>query len=147
VIDASADFLAGTKRILGVPLLYFFMTILFLIFWLTAMISVASIGNITGSNSTFPQMITVDETDPKVERTKTILFWYMIFGVLWVTAFLRAQSTFITMVSACTYYFNSSKDAPEDKQEGEAEVGLAFKFAYMYHIGSLAMGSFIIAMI
>ena len=54
VIDASADFLAGTKRILGVPLLYFFITILFLVFWLTAVISVHSIGNITGSNSLFP---------------------------------------------------------------------------------------------
>ena len=90
MIDASADFLAGTKRILGVPLMFFFITILFLIFWLTAVISVASIGNITGSNAVFPQMRSVDETDPKLEKNKTILFWYLIFGVLWVSAFLRA---------------------------------------------------------
>jgi succinate-acetate transporter protein len=55
VIDASADFMAGTKRILGVPLLYFFITVLFLAFSLTAFISVHSIGEIEGNNGVFPQ--------------------------------------------------------------------------------------------
>ena len=114
VIDASADFLAGTKRILGVPLLFFFITILFLIFWLTAIISVHSIGEIVGNNNVFPQYRSCSATGEeaeKVSRNKTILFWYMIFGVLWVTAFLRAQSSFITMVAASTYYFNSNPRA------------------------------------
>jgi hypothetical protein len=75
------------------------------------------------------------------------MFWYMLFGVLWVTAFLRAQSSFITMVSASTYYFDSSMTKPEGEQEGEADVSLAFKFTFMYHSGSLAVGSFIIALI
>jgi len=46
------------------------------------------------------------------------------------------------MVSATTYYFDSNK-----KRDGKAEVGLGFKFTYMYHAGSLAFGSFIIALI
>jgi len=45
-------------------------------------------------------------------------------------------------VSAASYYFdsNSSKD-------GSASVGKGFKFAYLNHMGSLALGSFIIGLI
>tara|TARA_B110000285_G_C15072796_1_gene588963 strand:- start:143 stop:871 length:729 start_codon:yes stop_codon:yes gene_type:complete len=46
------------------------------------------------------------------------------------------------MVAASTYYFDSS---PE--KEGDAEVMTGIKMAYFNHFGSLAIGSFIIAVI
>jgi choline transporter-like protein 2/4/5 len=46
------------------------------------------------------------------------------------------------MVSASTYYFDSNAE-----KDGYADVGLGIKFAFVYHAGSLAMGSFIIAVI
>lgn len=46
------------------------------------------------------------------------------------------------MVSASTYYFNSSAE-----KEGEADVSLGIHFACVKNVGSLAMGSFIIALI
>jgi hypothetical protein len=67
---------------------------------------------------------------------------YMFFGILWICQFLKAKTQFITMVSASTYYFNSDKET-----EGHAELDLAVTFTYKYHIGSLAFGSFIIALI
>jgi hypothetical protein len=67
---------------------------------------------------------------------------FMIFGLFWIISFINAKTSFIAMVSASTYYFNSSKDI-----DGEAEVGLGFKFAYLYHVGTLAFGSFIIAIV
>jgi choline transporter-like protein 2/4/5 len=70
------------------------------------------------------------------------MFAFMLFGILWILAFIRAKSSFITMVAATTYYFDSNKE-----YDGHANVTLGFKFAYMYHAGSLAFGSFIIAII
>ena len=67
---------------------------------------------------------------------------FMFFGLLWIFAFIQAKTSFITMVSASTYYFSSG---PE--KEGEGDVALGFKWAYLYHAGSLAFGSFIIAVI
>ena len=67
---------------------------------------------------------------------------FMLFGILWIVNWLKYTSSFIVMVSASTYYFNSNATT-----EGEAEVGLGFKFAYVYHCGSLAAGAFIIAII
>lgn len=70
------------------------------------------------------------------------LFLFLLFGILWINAFITAKSSFIAMVSAVTYYFDSNSE-----RDGEAEVVLGFKFAYFYHAGSLAFGSFIIALI
>jgi hypothetical protein len=67
---------------------------------------------------------------------------FMLFGILWICAWLKYTSSFITIVSASTYYFNSNSE-----EEGEAEVGLGFKFAYLYHMGSIAFGAFVIAVV
>ena len=66
----------------------------------------------------------------------------MIFGILWVCAWLEYSSTFVVMVSASTYYFNSNSNS-----EGSAEVGLGFKYAHLYHSGSIAIGAFVIALV
>ena len=47
MIETAADYFADTKRIIFVPLLYFFIAILTFIAWVAAMLCVASIGDIT----------------------------------------------------------------------------------------------------
>lgn len=54
-IDAAADFLATTKRILFVPFLYFILTIIVLSVWLSAFACVASMNKITADTSVIPQ--------------------------------------------------------------------------------------------
>lgn len=141
VIDASADFLAKTKRMIAVPIFYFFLTVIIFSVWLFCMLAINSIGKIEASTSLVVQKKHVTR-DPAEKKTVDLIFLFMLFGILWICAFLRAKTSFITMVSATTYYFDSNKD-----RDGNAEVGLGFKFAYMYHAGSLAFGSFIIAVI
>ena len=65
----------------------------------------------------------------------------MFFGICWITAWLDYTCQFVIMVSTCSYYFNSS---PE--QEGDADIKLGFVSSF-YHFGSIAFGSFFIAMI
>jgi len=69
----------------------------------------------------------------------------MFFGIIWIVTFLSAKTNFVTIMSVCTYYF-SVKEGGENK-DPEADVGLSLKFTYLYHIGSLACGSFILALI
>jgi hypothetical protein len=49
------------------------------------------------------------------------------------------------MMSVSTYYF-SIKACGENK-DPEADIGLSLKYSFLYHIGSLACGSFILALI
>ncbi len=50
VIETAADYFADTKRIIFVPMLYFFIGILCFVGWVGAMICVSSIGEIEVSN-------------------------------------------------------------------------------------------------
>jgi len=54
---------------------------------------------------------------------------------------IKAKTSFVAMVSASTYYWNSSPS-----RDGSASVLLGFSYA-LKHTGSLAFGSFIIALV
>lgn len=136
VIDASADFLADTNRILLVPGVFFLAQIVVVVIWVGAMMCVVSMNEITVDES-IPQGKTLTwEDKPKY------MALYMLFGVLWICAWFEYASTFIVMVSAATFYFNSNPD-----QQGEAEVMTGVSWAFNYHAGSIAIGAFVIAII
>ena len=46
IVNCSADFLANTKRLLGVPVAYYSILFLFFLFWVACMISVESMGKV-----------------------------------------------------------------------------------------------------
>lgn len=138
VIDASADFLAETKRIILVPILYFFVSIIVFSTWVVGFMNVASLNKIKADTDLIPQMKDLIWEDSKIKY----MALFMFFGLLWIMAWIKYTCNFICMVSASTYYFNSGPN-----KEGQAEVGLGFKFAHINHTGSIAFGSFIIAVI
>ena len=138
VIDASADFLASTKRIILVPVLYFFVTIILFGSWVVCFLNVASLNTIKADTGIIPQMKDLIWEDKKIKY----MAWFMFFGLLWIMAFIKYTCNFVCMVAASTYYFNSSAG-----HEGDAEVGLGFKFAHINHCGSIAFGSFILAVV
>lgn len=101
VIDASADFLAATTRILLVPGIFFLLQIIVVVIWIGAVMCVVSMNKIS-ADELIPQGKTLEWED----KTKYMVL-YMLFGVLWICAFFEYSSTFIVMVSAATFYFNS----------------------------------------
>jgi hypothetical protein len=78
VIDASADFMAATKRIIFTPVIYFFVTLIVIIVWFAGAGCVMSLNQITA--------------DPNVIQGKEIvwfkhvawMFFFMIFGIIWL---------------------------------------------------------------
>ena len=102
VIDASADFLAGTKRIVLVPILYFFLIIVSIMVWSGATACVISMSKIT-ADDIIPQGKNLEFDD-----NTQYIFLFMLFGILWITAWLEYTCNFIVMVAASTYYFDSN---------------------------------------
>lgn len=135
VIDASADFLRSTKRIIFVPMFYFVMTLMWFLTWSVAFAYVAS--NNVIQPGLLPQMKDIVWTE---ESQYYAL--YMVFGLLWVNAWIDYSCKLVTMISGATYYFNSNKD-----YEGGAEVCTGFYMTHFNHPGSIAFGSFIIAVV
>lgn len=117
VVDAASDFIKKTKRIIAVPVVYFFVQLIFVLVWFFSMICIWSIGNIEPNTNTLEnpyhqiKEVTFAKDAKTGKSTAPDMYWLaigMFFGLLWIIAFLKAQSTFIVMSSAATYYFDSN---------------------------------------
>ncbi len=62
----------------------------------------------------------------------------MVMGGLWLISFNLATNIFVIASMAATWYFSQSDGI---------NFWTGFCWAYTYHIGSLAFGSFIVALI
>lgn len=139
VIDASADYIAHNKRVILVPNLHFLFTLIFSIVWLGAFLCVASLNEI--EPGLIPQSRSLGWKNKKVFYGALAMF----FGFLWITAWIEYTSRFIVIMGASTYYFNNHRDR-QDVEE-PADIMYGFKCAYLHHMGSIAFGAFIIALI
>lgn len=95
VVDASADFIRKTKRVISVPVVYFFLQVVAVLVWLFAMVCVWSIGDINAKNSTltnpYYQLKTVTFKGKSDAGDMYLLAMVMFFGLLWIVAFFNAQ--------------------------------------------------------
>ena len=135
VIDASADYMNGAKRILFVIFFHFFLGLLVVVVWMIAMLCVSSLNEIQPKHE-FPFK------DWDWDGNTKYMALYMLFGILWITAWIEYANCFVVMVGAASYYFDSTKE-----REGEASICKGFKYAYLHHAGSIACGAFIIALV
>lgn len=149
MVNASADFLAQTKRVFIVPFLYYIFLSLFFIFWIACVVSVNCMGKITpdpGSPSSYiPFLKELTWGDRKQSgKEANYLIAFLTFGLIWFTFFLTASSNYIIMVTATTYYFTSKGD---ENIDGSGQVKTGFRWAWVHNFGSLAYGSLLIAII
>lgn len=133
VVDASADFLAATKRMAFVSVFYFVVSLLFAAF------CVISAGfMLTMYGTTIDTTFGFQFRDPVIKKDNGIYLAVLLFGFLWILSFIQNKSNYICMVSAASFYFSSSRE-----MEGSSQVKTGFKWAYLKNTGSLALGSLI----
>lgn len=68
--------------------------------------------------------------------------WFQVFMFFWVFEFIQAMFNFVIIVAVCTWYFSSTNDT-----RGDFSLSSGFWWAIRYNGGSLALGSFILAII
>ena len=135
VFETTAKYVQENLRIFALPIISYIAIGIWTIFWIVGAVFVFSIGTPEPRDDGFKFATEVKWTD----QNRYIMF-YDIFGLFWVTAFLIGVTQFIIACSACIWYFECSTDS-----KGAGTVGRAFYWSYRYHLGSVAFGSFIIA--
>lgn len=133
--EAAATFLYQACTVMFVPFYGILWAIGFLIYWIPTVIFIYSIG--TYSQYGITPMPSVKWDD----RTKN-LWYYQLFGLFWVMAFILAFVQFIVAATALQWYFSSGSD-----QAGSGSVTKSAYWSFRYHAGSLAFGSFILAIV
>ena len=135
ILEAAADFVTDTLRILIVPVVSFCGIICWITLWVVVAIFIYSVGDIKAGTGGRYKKVDWEPT--------TRYFWYYNFVALfWVSALIIAVAQFIIIVSVCFWYFSHGDDT-----KGKANVTRSVKWTFKYHFGSLALGSAILAIV
>jgi len=69
-------------------------------------------------------------------------FLYALFGYLWLNAFIIGVTQFIISAAVALWYFTCTSDT-----NGSGSLMKGLYWVFRYHLGTIAFGSFIIAVV
>ena len=121
------------------PNIHYVMMIVFTVIWLGAFLCVVSLNEIK-ADPLIPQ-----NRDLVWDKKVSYACLFVIFGYLWITAWIEYTSRFIVIMGASTYYFNNTRENMDE--EAPADIAYGFETAYGCHMGSIAFGAFMIALV
>merc|ERR1711871_468273 len=136
------------------PIFQFIMTLVFMFFWMAGSVNIAASGDIepktiqVGPSQVGPtpeQRIAISGVAKTITFTQSQFYqaWFWLFGYFLVTQFIAALGEMVLAGAAAAWYFRELPDRPPVRKP----LMSAFKRAVKYHIGSVAFGSLIIAII
>lgn len=135
IMGAAGDFLSSNSRIAFVPVICYIICLPVVAWYAVTNVYMYSMGD---PKFVEGQMFASLEEAPNVE----ILFWLFMFGFFWIIAFIIAILQFTIAATTAIWYFSSGSDA-----SGSASVCQSIGWAFRYHLGSLAFGSLLIAIV
>jgi len=137
IMKVTSSFIYRTPTILLLPVVFFFLVIAWIVGWTFLAVYIMSVGEIKARAEPFQFATTV------VWSTQTrYIFLYHLFGGLWVNAFLIGCFQFIVAAACAIWYFSHTSDTA-----GKGSICIGIKWILVYHLGSIAFGSFIIALV
>lgn len=74
------------------------------------------------------------------------MFIFFLFGLFWIVAFFIAIQIFVTCCVTCMWYFYG-QDSDMVENMDKVSIKTAVKWAFSYHLGSLAFGAFLVAVV
>jgi len=139
VMETASDFVGSNKGIVTLPFLAYVVSIPIITWWTATAIFIYGLGEPEFIENSFIANVAMDEQC-------TYLFLFELFGMFWLVAWIIAIQIFVTGAVVCMWYFGGhGSDIGE--QSDKAGVCLAVKWAFRFHLGSLAFGSFLVAVI
>jgi len=152
-LNLAIGLVIETARALSsMPLLIIFIPVFqvicyagFTIPWLFFLVYMAAMGNITTSTGSFNAgAMTIDYAykEFSYDKQQQDLAWFYLFGYFWTSEFIVALGQMFTAMALCCYYFTRDK-----KKIGNCTVCSAICLVCRYHLGTVAFGSCIVALV
>jgi hypothetical protein len=135
IMEAASDFVRSTPQIFTVPFMFFFIIGGWVVFWVVSAIYVFSVGDPV-------KRADLPLADIKWDDTTRYVWIYHLFGLFWISAFIIGCAQFIIAAVTCVWYF-SQGGSSDDKARASLRIG--FRWIFRYHMGSIAFGALIIA--
>jgi len=135
LVEVTAHYLASTWSVFFVPFIFYIFSAFFYAYWVALSIYLYSTGTVDSSQGSFIPNI-------KWDSTTRYAWWYNLFALFYINAFVNAYNQFVLASSACIWYFEHRIEGGPHKP-----VSKSFYRGIRYHLGSLAFGSLIVAII
>lgn len=139
IMETASEFIVENKNIIYVPVIAYVTCLPIIIWWTASAVFIYGLGRPVFNEKTFVAELEGTESSD-------YMFNYFVFGLFWILSFIMAMQVFITSCTACMWYFTGEgSDAVSYRQVYSSTM--AVKWAFMYHAGSMAMGSFLVAVV
>lgn len=142
IIEAACEAVQSMPLIVLFPLCQYGIMLLFMVYWICVALYMASAGDYVKDDLTGVYTMEWNENMQKA-------IMYHFFGLLWNMAFLRHMTILILAGAFSVWYWTPLDDKLEGKFQSEhpAPILSSVKRSILYHTGTVAFGSFIIAVI
>jgi hypothetical protein len=136
IMKCTAAFIGGTPQVFLAPPLACIIILSWLALWAVIATYIMSVGKLIPRQD-FPFLTEVEWSD----ETRYV-FLYSLFGYLWINAFIIGVCQFIISAACALWYFSSTSDS-----NGSGSLMRGFYWVFRYHLGSIAFGAFLIALV
>ena len=133
VLKVASQSIAAMPMILFQPFIPLFMNVAFMVWAVLVAVYLYASGTIEKNTDTGTISITWDET-------LQYMSLYHLFGIFWTTQFIAGFGVMITAGAIAAYYWQRD-DMPRNP------IRKSMYRATRYHLGSIAFGSFIVAVV
>jgi hypothetical protein len=139
IMETASEFVVENKSIIYQPFIGYAVCLPIIIWWTISAVFIYSMGTPIFEENTFVATI-------EGSTKSNYMFIYFVFGLFWVLSWIIAMQNFSTIATTCMWYFTGEgSDAVQYRQVYSSTM--AIKWAFQYHAGSMAMGSFLVAVV
>jgi len=135
IMDATSQFIADVTSVFTVPVVFFFLILVWTLFWIISAVYVFSVGEAKPRED-------IPIADIEWNDTTRYVWFYHLFGLFWISAFIIGCAQFIIAAAAVVWYFE--KGGKSDSA-GKDAIRTGVYWIFRYHMGSIAFGALIIA--
>jgi hypothetical protein len=136
VMQCTAAFIGGTPQVFLVPPIFIVLLVAWFAVWVVIVMYILSIGELK-QREDFVFLTSIVRTDDT-----TYMFLYTLFGYLWINALMIGIAQFVISAACAIWYFTSTSDT-----NGSGSLITGFWWVFRYHLGSIAFGAFLIALV
>jgi len=143
VLRVSARVIMSNMRMIIVPVVGIFAIVVWILFFAYSLLWLMSCGDMKQNQLTSPTgtILGTYVTYVWTDQEKYYM-WASLFYFLWVTAFSLAATQFVLIVAVASWYFTSNSD-----RRGDFSIMRGYYWLWRYNLGSILIGSFLIAVI
>ena len=135
IMKSATMFINDVWSSLLVPVIMFFISVGVFAFWILALVYLYSSGTLKHQDNA--SAVAKIEFDTRLKNA----LWFEFLGIIWIDCFKVALIQFIISFACCVWYFTANKD------ELDHPIWRGVKNGVFYHIGSLAFGSLVLALV